>query len=272
METAKKLKNSIRRIQLMKNYFDLTGDVAVVTGASSGLGVQFAKALANQGAKIALIARREEKLQKVKEEIENEFKVEVEYFTADLTDYDKVSETIAAIKERFGRIDILVNNAGLGIVAPTLDYKVEDWKKMLDININSIFYMSKEVGKIMKEQKYGRIINLGSIHSEVVMKNSPRNAYAATKGAVKMLTKSLAVEWALDGITVNALAPAYFATEMTQAGIETEAFKNTAKAYCPMERAGREGELDTTLLYLASHYSTFTTGQIIAVDGGWTAI
>lgn len=256
----------------MKNYFDLTGDVAIVTGASSGLGVQFAKALANQGAKLAIIARREEMLKQVKEEIEKEFGVEVEYFTCDLTDYEGVAETVKAIKERFGRIDILVNNAGLGITAPTVDYDINDWKKMMDININGVFYMAKEVGKVMLEQKYGRVINLGSLHSSVVLKGSFLNAYTTSKGAIKMLTKALAVEWAKEGITVNAIGPAYFATEMTQKKFSSEGFKDTVTAYCPMERPGMEGELDTTLLYFASHESSYTTGQLVTVDGGWTAI
>lgn len=256
----------------MKNYFDLTGDVALVTGASSGLGVQFAKALANQGAKIAILARREEKLKEVKEEIEKEFGVEVDYFTCDVTDFERVVETVKAVKDRFGKIDILVNNAGLGITGPTVDYDVNDWKKMMDININSVFYMAKEVGKVMLEQKYGRIINLGSLHSSVVLKGAFLNAYTTSKGAVKMLTKALAVEWAKDGITVNAIGPAYFSTEMTQKKFSTDGFKDTVTAYCPMERPGREGELDTTLLYFASRESTYTTGQLITVDGGWTSI
>lgn len=256
----------------MKNYFDLTGDVALVTGASSGLGVQFAKALANQGTKVAIVARREDKLIEVKEEIEKEYGVEVEYFVCDLTDYEKVRDLVAAVKERFSKIDILVNNAGLGIVAPTVNYDVDDWKKVMDININSIFYLAKEVGKLMIDQQYGRIINLGSLHSSVVMKESPLNAYTTSKGAVKMLTKALATEWAKDGITVNAIGPAYFATEMTAKKFNSSGFKDTVRVYCPMERPGREGELDTTLLYFASHYSSYTTGQLVSVDGGWTAI
>lgn len=257
---------------MRKNYFDLTGDVALVTGASSGLGLQFAKALANQGAKLALVARREERLIDVKKDLQEAYGVEAEYFVCDVTDYDKVRETVEAIKDRFGRIDILVNNAGLGLVAPTLDYPVGNWKKMVDININSVFYMAKEVGRVMVDQNYGRIINLGSLHSSVVLKTAPMNAYTATKGAVKMLTKALAVEWAKNGITVNAIGPAYFETEMTQKNINTDAFQQVVRNYCPMERTGRAGELDTTLLYFASHESSYTTGQLVSVDGGWTAI
>lgn len=256
----------------MKNYFDLKGDVAVVTGGSSGLGVQFAKALANQGADIALVARREEKLKNVKKEIEEKYNVRVEYYTADVTDPDKVAEVILNIENDFGKIDILVNNAGLGLTAATTEFSNENWLKMMDININGVFYVAREVGKVMLKHKYGRIINIGSLHSSVVMKYGALNAYATTKGAVRMLTKALATEWALEGITVNAIGPAYFESEMTEAVIGDDSFLQILKAYCPMERAGKEGELDTTLLYFASKFSTYTTGQLVTVDGGWTAI
>lgn len=254
-----------------KKYFDLTGDVALVTGGSSGLGVQFAKALATQGADIALVARREDKLKKVKEEIES-YGVRAEYYPCDVTDTKAIAEMVEKVEKDFGKIDILVNNAGLGKTAPTVEMDDETWKQMMDINISSLFYVSREVGKVMLKNKYGRIINLGSLHSSVVMKHGALNAYATTKGAVRMMTKALAAEWALDGITVNAIGPAYFESEMTQDLINTDEFKNVLKAYCPMERAGKEGELDTTLLYFAAHESSYTTGQLITVDGGWTTI
>lgn len=256
----------------MKNYFDLTGDVALVTGASSGLGVQFAKALANQGAKLALLARREERLQAVQKEISEQYGVEVKYYVCDVTDFDKVAETVKAVADDFGKIDILVNNAGLGMADPLVDFTPENWKKIIDININSLFYMAREVGKYMIENGYGRVINMGSVHSSVVMKDLPVNAYAVTKGAVKMFTVALAAEWAKKGITVNAIGPAYFESEMTQDVVGTDAFQAIVNTYCPMGRIGKTGELDTTLLYFASHASSYTTGQLITVDGGWTTI
>lgn len=254
-----------------KQYFNLEGDVALVTGGSSGLGVQFAKALATQGANIALVARREEKLKAVKKEIET-YGVKVEYYPCDVTDTKAVREMVEKVEADFGKIDILVNNAGLGKTAPTAEMTDEMWKQMMDININSVFYVAREVGKVMLKNKYGRIINLGSVHSSIVMKNGALNAYATTKGAVRMMTKALAVEWAKEGITVNAIGPAYFESEMTESIISTDYFKQVVATYCPMERVGKEGELDSTLLFFAAHESSYVTGQLMTVDGGWTAI
>lgn len=253
------------------DYFGLKGDVALITGGSSGLGVQFAKALANQGANIALVARREDRLKEVTEKLLENYDVEVKYYICDVTDSKKVKETVEQVEKDFGKIDILLNNAGLGLTSPTVDATDEMWAKMMDININSLFYLAREVGKVMIKNNYGRVINLGSVHSSIVMKNGALNAYAATKGAVRMFTKALAAEWAKNNITVNAIGPAYFESEMTQELINTDGFKQILKTYCPMERAGQKGELDTTILYFASHASSYTTGQLITVDGGWTA-
>lgn len=256
----------------MKNYFDLTGDVAVVTGASSGLGVQFAKALANQGAKLALFARRKDKLKEVAHNIENEYDVEVKYYVTDVTDSKKVDENVSKVIEDFGKIDILVNNAGLGLSAPTTETTDEDWLKMMDINVNSLFYMARACAKNMKENSYGRIINLGSIHSTVALPNGALTMYTTTKGAVRNLTKALAVEWAKDGITVNAIGPAYFASEMTEGVLGDDSFNQFISMADPMGRTGNPGELDTALLMFASHASSYTTGQLLSVDGGWTII
>lgn len=256
----------------MKNYFDLTGDVAIVTGASSGLGVQFAKALANQGANLALFARREEKLQQVKADIEKEFDVKVEYYVTDVTDSTKVAENVEKVVADFGKIDILVNNAGLGLSGETINTSDEDWLTMMDINVNSLFYMARECAKNMKENGYGRIINLGSIHSSVALANGALTMYTTTKGAVENMTKALAAEWAKTGITVNAIGPGYFASEMTGDLLEDESFKQFIAMSDPMGRTGQPGELDTALLMFASHSSTYTTGQLLTVDGGWTTI
>lgn len=256
----------------MKNYFDLTGDVAIVTGASSGLGVQFAKALANQGAKLALFARREERLKEVAKQIENEFDVEVKYYVTDVTDSKKVDENVEKVIQDFGKIDILVNNAGLGLATPTTETSDKNWLKMMDVNVNSLFYMARACAKNMKENGYGRIINLGSIHASVALANGALTMYTTTKGAVKNLTKALAVEWAKTGITVNAIGPGYFKSEMTGQILEDESFNKFIQMSDPMARTGKAGELDTALLMFASHESSYTTGQLLTVDGGWTAI
>lgn len=255
----------------MKNIFDLNGKVALITGASSGLGVQFAKALANQGADIAIAARRVERLDAVKAEIEA-MGVRCFAVKCDVSVPAQITTMVEEVKKHFGRIDILVNNAGVGAALPAEAQSDDEWRNTLNINLDAVYYAAREVGKVMIEQKYGKIINIGSIHSEVAMNPFPLSAYAASKGGVKMLTKALATEWAKHNITVNTIGPAYFPSEMTQDVVATDAFKPVITAYCPMGRAGRDGELDGAIVYFASDASSYTTGQYLAVDGGWTAI
>lgn len=257
----------------MKNLFDLTGKVALVTGASSGLGVQFAKALAEQGADIAICARRVEKLEAVKKEIEA-LGVRCFAHKCDVLKVDEIKELVKAVEDHYGKIDILVNNAGVGDATPAADLPDETWRNVLGTNLDAVFFVAREVGKVMIKNGYGKIINVGSLHSEVVMPNTTWNvpAYAAAKGGVKMLTKALAVEWAQKGITVNAIGPAYFESEMTSDVMSSGGFDPIAQAYCPMGRSGREGELNGAVLYFASDASSYTTGQLLCIDGGWTAI
>ena len=255
----------------MKNLFDLTGRVAIVTGASSGLGVDFARALANQGANISLVARREEKLKDVQKEIEK-IGVTCRYYVCDVMQTDQIKNAVEKIEKDFGRIDILVNNAGLGLVDAADKTTDEMWRSMIDTNLNGVFFFAREVGKVMLKQKYGRIINIGSIHSTVSMKGLPVTAYCSTKGGVLMLTKSLATEWAKEGITVNAIGPGYFALGMGEGVVADPEFAKIIEFMCPMGRAGQSGDLDTTVVYLASDASSYITGQIITVDGGWTAL
>lgn len=251
--------------------FDLKGKVALVTGASSGLGIQFAKALARQGADVAIAARRVEKLEKVKSEVE-ELGVRCIALRCDVSKTDEIKSTVAQTFQQFGTIDILVNNAGIGMFGPAEEQSDELWETMMATNLNSVYYFSREVGKIMIEKKYGKIINVGSIHSTVAMTGLPLTAYCSTKGGVLMLTRALANEWAKYNITVNAIGPAYFPSEMTQSVIEDENFMQVIKTYCPMGRPGRDGELDGAIVYFASDASSYTTGQILTIDGGWTTI
>lgn len=255
----------------MKNLFDLTDKVAIVTGASSGLGVDFAKALANQGANIAIVARREEKLKEVQKEIE-EIGVTCRYYVCDVMKTEQIQSAVEQVENDFGRIDILVNNAGLGLVDAADKTTDEMWRNMIDTNLNGVYFFAREVGKVMLKQKYGRIINIGSIHSTVSMKGMPVTAYCSTKGGVLMLTKSLATEWAKEGITVNAIGPGYFALGMAEGVVTDPEFLKIIEFMCPMGRAGKSGDLDTTVVYLASDASRYITGQIITVDGGWTAL
>lgn len=257
----------------MGNIFSLKGKVALVTGASSGLGVQFAKALAEQGADIAICARRMEKLEAVKAEIEA---IGVKCFAVrcDVLDTQQIKDMVAAVEKEYGRIDILINNAGVGAADPAAEMSDETWQKVIGTNLNAVYYVAREVGKVMIKNGYGKIVNLGSLHSEVAMPPAtwPVPAYAAAKGGVKMLTKALAVEWAKYGITVNAIGPAYFNSEMTSSVLESGGFDAIAQAYCPMGRAGKEGELNGAVIYFASDASSYTTGQLLCIDGGWTAM
>jgi gluconate 5-dehydrogenase len=253
------------------NIFDLKGKIALVTGASSGLGVQFAKALAGQGADLAIMARRQEKLEEVKKTVEA-MGVRCLAVKCDVLNNDEIKAAVAKIQAHYGRIDILVNNAGTARSNPAESQSDDDWNAVINTNLNSVYFVAREVGKVMIGQKYGKIINVGSIHSNVAMATSPLNAYCASKGGVQMLTKALAAEWAKYNITVNAIGPAYFPSEMTGAVLSNPAFDGVVKAYCPMGRPGKAGELDGAVVYFASDASSYTTGQLLSVDGGWTAI
>jgi len=255
----------------MKKLFDLSGKVALVTGASSGLGIQFAKALAGQGADIAIAARRLERLEQVKKDVEA-MGVRCLAIKCDVGNTDEVVAMVEQAKSHFGKIDILANNAGVSGVSPAEAQTDEDWRSIIDINVNAAFYVAREVGKVMITQKYGRIINTASVCSAFAMPGVPITAYNTSKGAVWMLTKSLAVEWAKHNITVNCIGPGFFRSEMTENTIKTPGFDATIKAYCPMGRIGNAGELDGALVYFASDASSFTTGQMLFIDGGWTAI
>lgn len=255
----------------MSNLFSLKGKVALVTGASSGLGVQFATALAREGADVALVARRIDRLNEVKSEVEK-LGIKAAAYQCDVTDIEQVKKVVASVKEQFGRIDILVNNAGVGVAVPAEQQTDEQWNSVIRLNLDSVYYVAREVGKIMVEQKYGKIINIGSIHSTVAMSPFPVSAYMTSKGGVMAMSKALAVEWAKYNITVNTIGPSYFESEMTEAALSDSSFDQVLKAYCPMGRVGKKGELDGALVYFASDASSFTTGQYLAVDGGWTSI
>ncbi len=251
--------------------FDLHGHNAVVTGASSGLGVQFAKALAAQGANVALLARRVEKLESVKSEIEA-MGVQALAVQADVTNEASIQAAVAQVESAWGQIHILVNNAGVSAVAPAQDLAEADWDKVLDTNLKGVWMVAKHVAKRMIANSYGRIINTASMYGVVGNTFFPVVNYHAAKGGVVNLTRGLAAEWAKYGITVNAIGPGFFESEMTEAAINTDAFTGYVKQACPMQRVGQPGELNSALIFLAAKESTYVTGQTICVDGGWTAV
>ncbi len=257
----------------MKNYFDLTGQVALVTGCSTGLGVQMAKALANQGAKIVALARRENMIKQVAEEIAAEYGVETFYVPCDITDTDKVNAAVDAIMEKFGRIDILINNAGTGAVAPAEDITDPQFNNEMQIDLFGTFKVARAVAKkAMIPAKYGRIINIASMYGLVGNKIAGSAPYHAAKGGVVNLTRALAAEWGKYGITVNSICPGYFYTPLTVDTLNSDFFQQNAKTMIPEERYGNEGELDTAAIFLASPASSYVTGVQLPVDGGYTCM
>lgn len=256
----------------MDELFDITDKVAVITGGSSGLGFQIAEVYAKRGAKIVLLARREERLKENIAELKEKYNAEAMYCVVDVTDYENLEKAVDEILDAYGRIDILVNCAGRGYMGPVLDQDISEWDTDIAIDLTGVFYSCKAVGKVMAEQKYGKIINMGSIHSRVALAGGNITGYISAKGGVMNLTKALAAEWAKYNITVNAIGPAYFESELTAGLEDDEEFDKVIQAYCPMQRWGRPGELDGIALYFASDASSFCTGQLINIDGGWTAI
>ncbi len=257
----------------MKEYFNLKGQVAVVTGASTGLGVQMAKALANQGANIVCIARRQNLIEEVAAEISREYGVEAIGIPCDITDTEVVNATVDTILEKFGRIDILINNAGTGAVAPAEDITDEQFYNELNIDLFGSFRVARAVAKkAMIPAKYGRVINIASMYGMVGNKVAPCSPYHAAKGGVVNLTRGLAAEWGKYNITVNSICPGYFYSPLTKETLDSDFFQENARTMIPLSRYGNEGELDTAALFLASPASTYVTGVILPVDGGYTSM
>ena len=255
------------------NYFDLTGRVAIVTGCSTGLGVQMARALASAGCAIVPIARRLEKLQMVAEMLRADFGVEVLPLRCDITDTQMVEDVVTQTLAHFGRIDILINNAGTGAVAPAEDITDEQFLNEMQIDLFGTFKVARAVAKrAMIPAGYGRIINIASMYGLVGNKIAPASPYHAAKGGVVNLTRALAAEWGKHGITVNAICPGYFVTPLTRETLDSDWFKEYSRGAIPVERYGKEGELDTAALFLSSPASTYVTGVALPVDGGYTCV
>ncbi|MDE3202095.1 MAG: SDR family oxidoreductase [Acidobacteriota bacterium] len=250
---------------MAENFFDLTGNVALVTGASRGLGQYFARALARAGADLALTARKAEDL--------SEFAAEIEalgrrvFCTAlDVRNQASITQGIAAIEAHYGKIDILVNNAGCNIRKPALDVSWDDWNTILDTNLRGSFFVAQAVARGMIARNYGRIINIGSVTS--VAGFAGLGPYCASRGGIKQLTMSLADDWGRYGVTVNCLAPGWFKTRQNQVLYENAAWVEYICDRIPLKRPGQPNDLDGAVVFLASEASRYVTGQTLLVDGG----
>jgi NAD(P)-dependent dehydrogenase (short-subunit alcohol dehydrogenase family) len=261
----------MRNMSGVEELFGLSGRVAVVTGASSGLGVGFARALAGAGANLVLAARRADRLESLATKL-GEGGTEVLPVACDVTDSSQVEALKDACLDRFGKVDVLVNNAGTTEVVPAEQESEEAFLRVLNVNLNGSFYCAQRFGRVMLEAGQGSIINVASIFGMVGSGSIPQAGYVASKGAVVNMTRELAAQWARRGIRVNAIAPGFFMSEMTEEMFSDERSMAWVRRKTPAGRPGEVEELAGAVIFLASDASRYVIGQTIAVDGGWTAI
>ena len=251
--------------------FNLKGRVAVISGASSGLGKQMAKGFAEAGADLVILARRVEKLEELKGELEG-LGVKVLPIKCDVTLTEDIDNAAKQAEEVFGKVDILVNCAGSSKDKGALEMTDEEWDFTIATDQTSVFKMTRAFGNIMKKNNYGRIINIASMYGMVGNTEIPTIAYHSSKGAVVNYTRAAAAELAKYNITVNAICPGYFYTELTTDVLNTDMFKAFADSHVPMKRYGNEGELNAGAIFLASDEASYVTGVILPIDGGYTAV
>jgi NAD(P)-dependent dehydrogenase (short-subunit alcohol dehydrogenase family) len=247
--------------------FRLDGQVAIVTGASSGLGERFAQVLHASGAIVVLAARRGDRLAALAARL-GDGAIAVTADVAEAGDRDRI---LAAALTVGGRIDLLVNNAGIGASVAAEDETAASFRQVLDVNLTSLFLLSQLVGRRMLDQGWGSIVNVASVLGLVASAPIEQASYCASKGAVVNLTREMGAQWGRRGVRVNALAPGWFESEMTAGMWDDDRTVSYVNGNTPMGRHGAADELDGALLFLASRASSFVTGQVLAVDGGWTA-
>jgi NAD(P)-dependent dehydrogenase (short-subunit alcohol dehydrogenase family) len=253
----------------VKQLFDLTGRVAIVTGGSTGLGRQMAEGLAEMGANLVLCARKKERCQQAAEDLQK-LGVKTVALACDVKNPADIHQVVDATMAQFGRIDILINNAGTSWGAPVEEMHLEHWNKVIETNLTGTFLFSQAVGKIMIGQRRGKIINIASVAG--IRGASPEFqaiGYHASKGGVIIFTKDLACKWGIHNIQVNSIAPGWFPTNMSQVLIERN--RDTFLKTIPMRRFGNDHDLKGAAVFLASDASDFVTGHVLVVDGGQTA-
>ena len=249
----------------MSGLFDLSGQVAIVTGTSRGLGQYFARALAKAGADLVLTSRKPESLAGFEAEIKALGRRAIS-LELDVRDPQSIERMARAAQEGFGGIDILVNNAGCNVRKPALDVTWDDWNLVLDTNLRGSFFVAQAIARSMVPRRYGRIINIGSVTS--VAGYAGLGPYGASRGGIRQLTMSLADDWGRYGITVNCLAPGWFRTEQNKVMYEDEEWVAYLSDRIPLKRPGQPNDLDAAIVFLAAESSRYVTGQTILVDGG----
>jgi gluconate 5-dehydrogenase len=256
----------------MKDLFRLDGKVAVVIGGTGGIGEIMAAGLAEQGAKVAVAGRNMAKLDVITKRIQSETKSETLPFQVDITDKQSVARLAEQVLAKFKTVDILVNSQGLNIKKDAVGFPAGDWDQMFAVNVRGTMLACSEFGKVMVEKKSGKVINLSSVRGVRATLWGGNEGYCATKGAVDMITRSLASEWAPYNINVNAIAPLLIRTELAKATLSDPARLEKYVANVPFKRIGEPQDLVGLCIFLASAASDFITGQIIYLDGGLTAV
>ena len=251
--------------------FRLDGKVAVVIGGGGGIGRYLAEGLSRYGAKVAIASRNIEKLKKVAEEIGSKTGGDVEAFQVDVTDEKSVAQLREQVLSRYGTVDILVNSQGFNVKRPAIEFPVQDWDALFDVNVKGTLLACREFGKVMVEKRKGKIINMSSVRGIRATKWGGNVGYCATKGAVDMITRALAAEWAPYNVNVNAIAPALVDTGFSPTLRDPERLKKYIDSI-PLGRIAKPEDIVGVCIFLASPASDFITGQIIYVDGGLTAI
>ena len=250
---------------MSESRFSLAGRAAVVTGASSGLGARFAVVLAEAGADVVAAARRIDRLEELAAA-----NPAIHPFACDVTADDGPARLVRETLDRFGRVDVCVNNAGISSGGAERQATTDGFRSVLRVNLEALFAVSQAVAAPMRAERSGSIVNISSMFGSVASAPVPDAGYVASKSAVNGLTRELAAQWAPDGVRVNAIAPGWFPSEMTAELFEDEKAQRWFARQCPLGRPGRVDELDGALVFLASDASSYCTGQVLTIDGGWT--